>query len=59
MKKFLGTFIQYLGAFLAICGIICLMLETKNLVVTLLVGFSFLIVGAVICYLGTEVEGAR
>lgn len=57
MKKFLGKFIQYIGAFIVLCGVICTMLESENLVTTLLVGFALLGVGTVICCFGMEVEG--
>lgn len=59
MKKFLGELVQYIGAFIVLCGIICTMFETANPVKTLLVGFALAIIGAVICFLGTEVESAR
>ena len=59
MKKFLGKFIQYIGATLAMCGVVCTMLEADNLVASLLVGFGLLIVGATVCYFGLEVESAR
>ncbi len=56
MKRFLSGLMQLAGVFIALCGIICGMCETRYQLKTMLIAAVLLITGAAICYFGGEKE---
>ena len=56
MKQLISELSQLVGFLIALCGIICGMCETENQLRTMLIAAVLLIAGAVICYMGKEME---
>ena len=56
MKQLISFLSQLVGIITVLCGIICGMCESENQLRTMLIAAILLLSGAVICYIGKELE---
>lgn len=56
MKQLISGLSQLAGIIIFLCGVICGMCETENYLMTMLIAAVLMLVGAVTCYIGKELE---